>query len=204
MADMVGDTLAVLDAAGVRTAHVMGASMGGMIAQHLALDHRDRVRSLVLACTTAGGGAERPNPRLTAASLLRPLIGPARTFSLISPVLYSPRTRAEAPERMREDRRIRARDRVGALTPIMQSAAIAGHDTRSRLRELDGLPTLVLHGADDRLIPPAHGRRLAAAIPGARLIELPDTGHLVATDAEDLVAAAVLEHLERQSVAATA
>jgi pimeloyl-ACP methyl ester carboxylesterase len=204
MADMVGDALAVLDAAGVQTAHVMGASMGGMIAQHLALEHRNRVRSLVLACTTAGGRRERPNLRLTSAALLRPLVGPTRTFALVAPALYSPRTRIKARERLSEDMRIRAADRVGALTLLMQAAAIAGHDTRSRLHELGSLPTLVVHGLDDRLVPPEHGRELASLIPGARLVEMPGAGHLLATDAEQEVATAVLDHLERHGAAPAA
>jgi 3-oxoadipate enol-lactonase len=199
MAGMAADALAVLDAVDVESAHVMGASMGGMIAQHLALEHRHRVRSLVLACTTAGGRREAPNLRLLTASLLRPLVGGARMFSLAAPALYSPRSRTEAPERLQEDMRIRASDRVRALTPMMQVAAIAGHDTRSRLHELEGLPTLVVHGLDDRLVPPAHGRELASSIPGARLVEIPGAGHLLATDAEQPVAAAVLDHLEANS-----
>jgi pimeloyl-ACP methyl ester carboxylesterase len=196
MAQMARDALAVLDATGARTAHVVGASMGGMIAQHVALEHRDRVRSLVLACTTAGGRREPPSLRLVAASCLRPLIGASRTFPLVAPILYSPRTRDERPERLREDLRLRATDRVRALTPLMQGAAIAGHDTRSRLSELEGLPTVVLHGLDDRLVPPELGRELAQLIPGARLVEIPHAGHLLATDAEQEVATAVLDHLD--------
>jgi pimeloyl-ACP methyl ester carboxylesterase len=196
MADMVGDAIAVLDAAGVQTAHVMGASMGGMIAQHLALEHRERVRSLLLACTTAGGRREPPNLRLTAAALMRPLVGRTRTFGLVAPALYSPRTQTEAPDRLSEDMRIRSADRVGALTPLMQGMAIAGHDTRSRLHELGGLPTLVVHGLDDRLVPPEHGRELANSIPGARLVEIPGAGHLLATDAEREVSTAVLDHID--------
>jgi pimeloyl-ACP methyl ester carboxylesterase len=203
MADMVADAVAVLDAAEVQTAHVMGASMGGMIAQHLALEHHDRLRSLVLACTTAGGRRERPNLRLTAAALLRPLVGPSRTFGLVAPALYSPRTRIEESERLSEDMEIRAADRVGAMTPLMQVAAIAGHDTRSRLHELGGLPTLVVHGLDDRLVPPEQGRELANSIPGARLVEIPGAGHLLATDAEQEVAMAVLDHLEHHGAAPT-
>ena len=196
MGGMAADAVAVLDAAGVETAHVMGASMGGMIAQHLALEHRDRVRSLILACTTAGGRREPPNLRLLTATVLRPVIGPARTVALVAPALYSSRSRTEAPERVREDIRVRGADQVRRITPLLQAAAIARHDTRSRLGELDGLPTLVMHGLEDRLVPPDRGRELASAIPGARLIELPGAGHLLATDAESDVAAAVLTHLE--------
>jgi 3-oxoadipate enol-lactonase len=209
MADMVDDALAVLDSAGVRSAHVLGASMGGMIAQHLALDHRGRVRSLILACTTSGGQPGPPNLRLVAASLLRPLVGPSHTFGLVAPALYSPRTLTQRRDRLEHDMRIRSADRIGRLTPLMQIAAIARHDTRARLGELAELPTLVVHGLDDRLVPVAHGRRLARLIPAARLIEIPHAGHLLATDAEEEVAAAVLDHLGRAadpafSVAASA
>jgi len=199
MRTMAQDAVAVLDAAEVPQAHVMGGSMGGMIAQHLALDHRARMLSLILACTSAGGRRQPPNLRVTAASLLRPWIGPERTFALVAPALYSPRSRAESRTRVLEDRRIRAADRVRPLTTLLQASAIGRHDTRQRLHELANLPTLVIHGLDDRLVRPASGRNLADAIPGARLVEIPDAGHLLATDAEDSVATAVLSHLETAS-----
>src|SRR3954447_1345078 len=177
MRSLAADAVGVLDAAGVESAHVVGASMGGMIAQHLALDHRDRVRSLVLACTTAGGRAGAPPWRLLAASALRPMLGPGRTFGLVAPALYAARTRREQPERVREDLAVRIADATPPATVYAQLAAAARHDTRARLRELAGLPVTVLHGAEDALVPVARGRELAAAIPGARLIEFPETGH---------------------------
>jgi 3-oxoadipate enol-lactonase len=196
MAGLAADAVAVLDAAGVESAHVVGASMGGMIAQHLALDHRDRVRSLVLACTTAGGRAGAPPWRLLAASALRPMLGPGRTFGLVAPALYAARTRREQPERVREDLAVRIADATPAATVYAQMAAAARHDTRARLRELAGLPVTVLHGSEDALVPVARGRELAEAIPGARLIEFPETGHLLATDAEAEVGAALRDHLQ--------
>src|SRR5215212_1929811 len=79
------DVRAVMDDAGVDSAHVIGASMGGMIAQHFALEHRDSVRSLTLACTTPGGRAGMPPWRLMATAALRPVLGPKRTFPLVAP-----------------------------------------------------------------------------------------------------------------------
>jgi 3-oxoadipate enol-lactonase len=195
MRDLVADTLAVLDAAEIDRAHVIGVSMGGMIAQHLALDHRERVRSLILGCTTPGGGGTPPW-RLLAGTALRPLLGPRRTFPMLAPVLYAERTRREQPDRVRADFEMRLADGTPVRTSYAQMAAIAGHDTRERLRELAGLPVTVLHGAEDALVPARAGRALAEAIPGARLVEFPDCGHILTTDAEDAVAAAVLHHLK--------
>jgi len=196
MRDLVADALAVLDAAEVRRAHLIGVSMGGMVAQHLALDHRDRVRSLILGCTTAGGRGA-PSWRLLAGTALRPLLGPRRTFPILAPALYAQRTRRERPERVRADLEMRIADATDVRTSYAQMAAIAGHDTRERLRELAGLPVTVIHGADDTLVPSRHGRFLAEAILGARLVELADCGHILTTDAQDAVISAVLHHLER-------
>jgi pimeloyl-ACP methyl ester carboxylesterase len=199
MQGLAADAVSVLDEAGVEKAHVIGASMGGMIAQHIGLDHRERVRSLVLACTTPGGKRGLPPWRMLAASALRPLFGSRRTFPLVAPVLYAARTRAEREDRVREDLERRISDDTPARTIYAQMGAIAGHDTRPRLAELAGLETLVLHGTEDALIPPDRGRDLAELIPGSRLELLPSCGHILATDAEREVAAAILSHLERSS-----
>jgi 3-oxoadipate enol-lactonase len=197
MSSLALDAIGALDEAGVDSAHVIGASMGGMIAQDLALDHRDRVRSLVLACTTPGGSRGAPPWRMLAASALRPLVGSSRAFPIVAPVLYSEKTRRERPDRLREDLALRVSDATPTRTIYAQMGAIAGHDTRARLRELAGLPTLVLHGLDDALIPADRGRDLAKLIPGSQLELLPDCGHIIGTDAEEPAATAILAHLER-------
>jgi 3-oxoadipate enol-lactonase len=200
MQSLARDAVAVLDEAGVGSAHVIGASMGGMIAQHIALDHRERVRSLVLACTTPGGSRGMPPWRMLMASTLRPLVGSRRTFPLVAPLLYSSRTRSEQKGRLREDLERRIADDTPARTIYAQMGAIAGHDTRGRLEELAGLPTLVVHGCEDALIPPDRGRDLAELIPGARLVLLPSCGHILATDSEQETAEAIIDHLERSAV----
>jgi 3-oxoadipate enol-lactonase len=201
MTTLARDAADALDDAGVDSAHVIGASMGGMIAQHLALDHRDRVRSLVLACTTPGGRRGAPPWRMLAASALRPLVGSRRAFPIVAPTLYSAKTRTDHQDRLREDLELRAADGTPMRTIYAQMGAIAGHDTRERLSELAGIPTLVLHGAEDVLIPPDRGRDLAALIPGARLELLPECGHLIGTDAEERAAEVILAHLERSRTA---
>ncbi|HEY3021149.1 MAG TPA: alpha/beta fold hydrolase [Solirubrobacteraceae bacterium] len=199
MDDLVTDAVAVLDAAGVDRAHVLGVSMGGMVAQHLALDHRDRVRSLVLGCTTAGGRRGSPPWRLLSATALRPVVGITRTFPLVVPALYARTTREQHPRRVEEDLRIRLADATDVRTTLAQMTAVARHDTRARLGELAGLDVTVIHGAEDALVPPYAGRALAAAIPGARLVMIPACGHMLTTDAEEVAARAVLAHLERAS-----
>jgi pimeloyl-ACP methyl ester carboxylesterase len=197
MRDLAEDALAVLDDAEVDSAHVVGASMGGMIAQHLALDHRERVRSIVLACTTAGGGGGAPPWRMLLTAALRPILGARLTFPLVAPVLYAGATLANRPDRVREDLKRRIADGTSPLTTYVQMGAIAGHDTRARLAGLDGLPTLVVHGLEDKLVPPRHGRDLAKLISGAQLTLIPSCGHLLTTDAEGETAIAILEHLDR-------
>ncbi|TML30721.1 MAG: alpha/beta fold hydrolase [Actinobacteria bacterium] len=202
MADLAADAVAVLDAAGVERAHVVGVSMGGMVAQHIGLDHRQRVRSLVLACTTAGGRSGPPPWRLLLSTALRPVVGPGRTWGLVAPILYAPATLRDQRARLREDLDRRIADATPSATLYAQMGAIRGHDVRARLSELEGIPTLVLHGAADALVPPAAGRYLAERIPGARLRLIPGAGHVMTTDAEEEVAGAILEHLRAATAGA--
>jgi len=99
------------------------------------------------------------------------------------------------PERLEEDLAMRGQEATPALTAWAQMAGIAGWDVRDRLGELAGIPTLVVHGQADALVGFDRGRALAAGIPGARLVALPEVGHLVTTEAEEAVARALLEHL---------
>jgi len=199
MASLAEDAVTVLDAAGIERAHVVGASMGGMIAQHMALDHRDRVRSVVLACTTAGGRNGAPPWRLLASAAVRPLLGSRRSFPLVAPALYAAATLRDHPDRVADDLDRRMADSTSAVTLYAQLGAIALHDTRPRLAELDGLPVQVVHGLEDRLVPPARGRELAELIPGAELELIPACGHLLTTDAEEQTAGAILAHLDRSA-----
>lgn len=195
MDDLAGDALAVMDAAGLESAHVIGASMGGMIAQHLALEHPERVRSLTLACTHPGRQPGAPPWRMLASLVLRPLFGPERTFPLVAPLLYSERTRTEHRDRLAEDLEMRFQDSTPVATAPAQIAAILGHDTRGRLGELS-MPVLVVHGAEDALVPAGAAEELARLIPHARLEIIPRCGHILTTDAEPEAAAAILGFLD--------
>ena len=195
MAALVDDALSVLDAAGHDSAHVLGASMGGMVAQHLALEHRDRVRSLGLICTTPVGTSGTPPWRMVASMVVGPFLSPERRAELSAPLLYSERTRRTRRDLLAEDLRSRLEDPTPAKTSWAQIAAIQRHDTRHRLSELEGLPVTVVHGDEDRLVPTDRGRELAAAIPGARLELVAHAGHQLTTDNEPDASAAVLGHL---------
>lgn len=194
LADMVRDALCVLDAAGEPTADVLGVSMGGMIAQHLALDHRARVRSLMLGCTTAHARGGMPPWRLLTASAIRQL-APDRALDLVAPALYAEHTRRAHPERIVEDFAVRRAEATPGATFLAQMRAIAGHDVRRRLAELEGLQVTVIHGEEDALVPPARGRELVRLIPGAVAAPIAGAGHLLLTDAEEATVAAVLGHL---------
>jgi 3-oxoadipate enol-lactonase len=182
-AAMADDAVSVLDAAGVDRVHVYGISLGGMVAQQLALRHPDRVRSLVLGATHAGGRhARRPEAEVVAFLRRRLWMGHEEAAWSSLEFNYSERCRTEHPERIAED----VEQRLAHTFPVeayrAQLWAAALHDCYRQLTRID-TPTLVVHGTDDRMIPVENGRMIAARIPGARLIELSDTAHLYPTEA---------------------
>lgn len=171
--DLAADALRVLDAAGVEQAHVYGVSMGGLTAQEIALSAPERVRSLILGCTGTlpdDPVAARP-PRLRA--LVARYIPRRVALRLMLHMSYGPGTAKEVIE---EDRRIILATPGGKAGRLAQGVAVAAYRNRDRLAHLD-VPTLVLHGDQDRTVPWAMGRELADLIPGAQFVTLPGMGH---------------------------
>ncbi|MGH2944022.1 MAG: alpha/beta fold hydrolase [Solirubrobacteraceae bacterium] len=172
------DALALLDALGLADAHVLGISLGGMVAQELALAAGRRVRTLTLGCTSCGGTQSRPTAaevvqRLTAAALSRDRERLLRTgFELVVSSAY-------ASEPAHYAAFAAAAERFPATIPALlaQQAALQGHDAYARLRGIR-VPTLVIHGSDDQLLAPINGDLVASLIPGARLELLHGVGHL--------------------------
>jgi pimeloyl-ACP methyl ester carboxylesterase len=194
IAAMARDAAAVMDAAGIGSAHVMGASMGGMIAQELALRNPERVRSLLLGCTSCGGFRARP-PNLRRVPIFRNwrgLTNEQRARAVV-PMLYGPRTPREVIEEDLEVRLIRYPTMRGVL---YQAMAIPFWSSYRRLHRLH-MPVLVMHGDKDRVLPPLNGTRLAARIPGAKLVMIPDAGHMLTSDAPYETMGAILSFLER-------
>ena len=179
-AEMADDAVSVLDAAGVGSAHVYGISLGGMIAQEVALRHPDRVGALVLGATTRGGGAHVPaSDDVVAFVRLRAQLTAEHAVWASVPINYAARTRRDGGHRIAEDIAQRLRFPVEAEYYSAQLAAANGHD--ARVEDIRA-PTLVVHGEEDVLIPPANGERLAADIPGAELSMWPGAAHLYFTD----------------------
>ena len=198
MRDLATHARAVLDALAWDDAHVVGVSMGGMIAQELALSFAERVRSLSLIATHAGGLRNVLPPPASLLLFLRGFLGPrdgrARALErLIFPDEYL---------RTVDVRPLRAalRDQVVAAAPgwdrARQIAAVLRHRAAHRLPSLR-VPTLVIKAARDRLIRPREHHRLHELIPGSRLLELADAGHAVLHQCADRVNDALLDHFEQ-------
>jgi 3-oxoadipate enol-lactonase len=184
--EMADDARAVLDAAGVARAHVYGVSLGGMVAQQLALRHPERVWSLVLGATHAGGPHVVRPDRDVIAFLRHRLVMRHEDGAWGSvPFNYSDRARREYPERIAEDIAQRLSHPFPLQAYRAQMWAAALHDCYDRLDRIK-VPTLVVHGREDRMIPAENGRRVADRIPHARLLELDRIGHLYPTEAPEV------------------
>lgn len=197
IADMAREVVSVLDDAGIAQTAVLGASLGGIVAQELVRHHPERVSRLVLACTTPGWPFAFPMPAASAMLMaaLRNLPPETARRRLVENAL-SPQTLREHPdlaERLIEHLRSRPAD-PGALS----AQAIAGASYTSRLTQAHiQVPTLVLHGGADRVVDPRNAKLLADRIPGAELVIIPELGHLFFWEDPDGFAAAVTEFLLR-------
>jgi pimeloyl-ACP methyl ester carboxylesterase len=180
LVDMAGDAVAVLDAAGIDRAHVLGVSMGGMIAQQLAIDHPERVRTLTSVMSRTGEpGFGDAHPEALA-MLIRPPAGSREEY--VEMQVEALHVYGSKPEWLDDDltraRAANAYDRCFCPAGMgRQVAAIVSGPSRDpQLSQLD-VPTLVLHGSRDRLVDPSGGRHTAEVIPGARYVEIEGMGH---------------------------
>jgi pimeloyl-ACP methyl ester carboxylesterase len=196
IATMAEDALAVLDAAGVQEpAFVLGASMGGMIAQELALRHPGRVRGLVLACTASGflwRGAW-PRPQWLPGIYYWVALNSEAHERAMRRLLYAKTTPAG---RIEEDVLILARCRPMRRPVLCQLAGILSWNSRRRLSQIKA-PTLVIHGDEDHILPAINGRIVANQIPNAEFVLIPHAGHMMITDQPEPTFRAVKQFLKR-------
>lgn len=188
---MASDVEAVLDAARVASTHVLGMSMGGLIAQEFAVSRPDRVRSLILAATHPGRSRA-----VSSAEAAQALAGGSGMESgdvheAVVPLTYAAGTKRE---RIDEDLTVRAQR---PTSPEGYKNQLLGMSTFDRYGDLASIlvPTLVLHGAEDKLVPVENARVLARAIPDSRLVTLDRASHQLFTDQEEDAARTVLEFL---------
>lgn len=192
LSDLAADAVSVLDRCGLRSAHVLGLSMGGMVGLTLAIEHPDRVGRLILGGSSPGGAmAIKPTPEV-GEKLAALRSGGAQPEEVLK-VLTGPafRRRPELVTEVMSDSR-QAEPRNEALVRL-QLSAMARFDPR-RLGEVRA-PTLVLHGESDAVVPVGNGHALVAAIPDARLVVLEGVGHLMVHEAMERCAEAVEEFL---------
>lgn len=194
LADLAEDAAAMLDLLGWETAHVLGISMGGMIAQELALAHPERLRTLALGCTYAGGPEGALTQPEVVQALTEAMMSGDRERALHQGYVTNVSAAYAAEEAHYAPFREMALSVPAALPVIMlQMQAIAVHDTSARLGEITA-PTLVIHGTEDQMLAVSNGRVIAAAIPGAELEVLEGVGHLFWWEQPERSAALVAGH----------
>lgn len=193
VAEMAADVLGVLDEAGLERVHVAGTSLGGMIAQELALTAPARVDRLALVCTTPGGPNAAPMPAPTVALITEaPTLEPLVALRRFVENALAPDPDEETVERILAHRLQTAQPPAAWAA---QAAAGASFDAWDRLPALTA-PTLVLHGTADVVVDPANSRLLAERITGARLEWFDGCGHLLFWEEPDRFVSIVGEFLE--------
>jgi pimeloyl-ACP methyl ester carboxylesterase len=192
---MASDAAAVLGAAKVNAAHVFGVSMGGMIAQEFALQYPQKVRSLILGCTAAGGPEAVRADQSALQVLMTRSLNPDEFAKAINPFIYD---RGTPSQRIAEDTEVRRKWYPTADAYYAQLQAILAWESYSRIAQI-ALPTLVIHGENDKLVPPENGKLIAARIPGAKLVLIPNASHIFVTDQPEAAHAAILDFLGAQA-----
>ncbi len=195
IAQMADDAAALLEELGVRSAHVFGMSLGGMVAQELALRHPGLVRTLVLGATSCGG----PHSLAPPASTIQQMVAAAalpleQAIEAGQRLLYSESFYAENRDWLLAHSLEHAHLLPPPYALQRQVMAAMTFDAYGRLDQIR-VPVLVLSATDDKIVPAANQRLLAARIPGARLVEFPGAGHGLLVECADAVNQAVLGFL---------
>jgi 3-oxoadipate enol-lactonase len=194
ISQMAEDAAGLLAALEIDSAHVVGISMGGMIAQELALKYPQRVRTLTLGCTYCGGEGST----LAEGEVLQKLTEAMMSGDRERAIRTGWEVNVSAPfagDEVAWPAFLEIAERRSVAVPVImaQMQACVAHDTRERLPELS-MPTLVVHGAEDQMLPVQNGRLIASLIPGARLEIFDGIGHLFFWELPERSAELVREH----------
>jgi pimeloyl-ACP methyl ester carboxylesterase len=192
---LADDTAALMELVDFGRAQVIGISMGGMIAQELALRHPERLISLVLGCTSAGGPRALQAVQESPAYATRQ-VSPEERARLLAESIYTPRFIQEHPEAVEALLQLRRQAPLDTVGFRRRMEALQRHDTYDRLGAIR-CPTLVITGALDRLIPAENSRILARRIPGAELVVLEGLGHGFWREAPEESLSPILRFLAR-------
>jgi pimeloyl-ACP methyl ester carboxylesterase len=196
--DMAGDAVALLDVLGVDRAHIVGASLGGMIAQRVAIDHPERVLSLAsIMSTTGASGVGDPTPEGMSVLMTR---APDDREGYVRATVEARAVIGSQPVDRERTRRLAERAFERGYHPAgtaRQLAAVAASPDRTPELASIAAPTVVIHGADDPLISVSGGEATAAAIPGAELVVIDGMGHDMPPAHWDRIAAALTANFER-------
>lgn len=205
LADMAADGIGLLDALGIEKAHIVGASMGGMIAQHVAAKYPERCLSFTQVFSTTG------DPKLPAAKkeALKALVtrpASSEEDALVDHGVMLARTIGSPGYPSPEDRlRDRARTSIQRSFypegPTRHLSAIVADGNRSEMLRDISVPTLVLHGEDDPLVPCDGGRHTAECIPNAKLKTIPGWGHDLPLELVDEIAGEIAGHAQASAAA---
>ncbi|MEA2190303.1 MAG: hypothetical protein QOI73_424 [Solirubrobacteraceae bacterium] len=195
IADLAADVAGLLEGLEIERAHVLGISMGGMIAQELALAEPERVLTLTLGCTYPGG----PRARFTEDRVINDLAMAIMSGDLDRKLRAGWGFNVSAQHAAGEgnyERFVAVAEQYPVALPMVmaQVQAVIKHDTSERLARISA-PTLVVHGTADQMLSPANGELVAELIPGARLELLDGVGHLFFWEQPERAAALIAEHV---------
>jgi pimeloyl-ACP methyl ester carboxylesterase len=194
--DMAADTAALMEAVGIKKARVLGYSMGGMIAQELALAYSDKISGLILVATDCGAGLRieaQPEYARLFTEMIR--LGTNEAKTAAAGCLFAKQTFESRPDIIQRYAEVSLRFPAPQKTLERQWAAIDQHDACSRLQNITA-PTLVITGSEDVLIPPENSRVMAERIPDAQLCSIDGGGHLFVVEQPQQFNEAVIDFLD--------
>jgi pimeloyl-ACP methyl ester carboxylesterase len=204
--DMAEDTIGLMDVLGIKAAHLVGASMGGMIAQEIAISFPARMRSLTSIMSTTGNPKVPPPTREAAAMLMAPPATTREEYYARFAKTWKILRVGSFPEDEALDRRRAERTFARGLNPAgvgrQLRAILASGSRKERLRAVKA-PTLVIHGTVDPLVRPEGGKDTAASIPGAKLLMIEGMGHALPIPMWPQIIDAIDRHAHAASIKAT-